>query len=479
MQNGKEPLLQGSEEDMRERTKTGNQGKAQKTDYELVSGSGAGNPGASIPSSIFNLVKNVAGAGVLSLPSGVAAGTGLLPAVATVIFLGIYSMATFSLIGRMCAQNKALTFLDLGEKCRGKGFAQLMALTCTLKTFLTCLAYSLVTADCFTSLTQGVLLKQGVAMTAPALRTPVLLGITVVVLLPLCLLKDLSMLAYTSLLGSAGLLYTLGFMALRFEDGSYAPGGRFYESQKPEFQQSFLGAPGSFHIDPINTPILVCLLSTAFIAHYNAPRFYEQLKDRSVPRFDAVVTASFAVSILFFMGFMLVGYLTFGKNSQGNILNNYSAEDPLASIARLAVGLSVVFTYPLAFTGLRDGLTSLLGEGFVLGRTQLSLVLLSCITALALVLTDVGFVNAFGGAIFGAAIIYCFPGLILIFTQQRQGGAGAAAYPFGMVTAFLGVCLAVAGGFLTVAKHFFPEILAAAPVHPLPSHAHATSSHVI
>ena len=33
-------------------------------------------------------------------------------------------------------------------------------------------------------------------------------------------------------------------------------------------------------------------------------------------------------------------------------------------------------------------------------------------TALALAIRDVGFVNSFGGSIFGAAIIYIFPSLI-------------------------------------------------------------------
>lgn len=53
-------------------------------------------------SSIFNLVNNVAGAGILTLPSGQAAGTGYIPAIIIAILLGTISAHTFILIGKAC-----------------------------------------------------------------------------------------------------------------------------------------------------------------------------------------------------------------------------------------------------------------------------------------------------------------------------------------------------------------------------------------
>ena len=44
---------------------------------------------------------------------------------------------------------------------------------------------------------------------------------------------------------------------------------------------------------------------------------------------------------------MIAGFLTFGGAADGYILNNYATTDSLAQLARLAIGGSIVTTYPL------------------------------------------------------------------------------------------------------------------------------------
>lgn len=76
--------------------------------------------------------------------------------------------------------------------------------------------------------------------------------------------------------------------------------------------------------------------------HYNSARFYTELKDRSLPRFGVAVGSSFGISAVLYMAIASFGFLTFGGNSAGFILNNYSPYDPLANISRIAVGISVL-----------------------------------------------------------------------------------------------------------------------------------------
>ena len=57
---------------------------------------------SSIVSSIFNLVNNVAGAGILTLAAGMATGTGWIPAVGICTALGALGAHTFSIIGEAC-----------------------------------------------------------------------------------------------------------------------------------------------------------------------------------------------------------------------------------------------------------------------------------------------------------------------------------------------------------------------------------------
>jgi len=76
--------------------------------------------------------------------------------------------------------------------------------------------------------------------------------------------------------------------------------------------------------------------------HYNAARFYTELKDRTLPKYGVAVGSSFAIAAVLYMALATFGFLTFGGNCSGYILNNYSPYDPLAFVSRLAVGLAVL-----------------------------------------------------------------------------------------------------------------------------------------
>jgi len=89
--------------------------------------------------------------------------------------------------------------------------------------------------------------------------------------------------------------------------------------------------------------ILACMLSNAYIAHFNAPKFLKELKNNTMARFHQVIGWSFGASILLYAGIAALGFLTFGVASNGLILNNYSNKDTLMSVARIAVAISVTF----------------------------------------------------------------------------------------------------------------------------------------
>jgi hypothetical protein len=65
---------------------------------------------ASIPASVFNLVNNVAGAGILTLSAGMASGTGWVPAIVVCTVLGLLSAHTFSIIGEACELTGEMDF---------------------------------------------------------------------------------------------------------------------------------------------------------------------------------------------------------------------------------------------------------------------------------------------------------------------------------------------------------------------------------
>ncbi|KAL3924515.1 MAG: hypothetical protein SGILL_000994, partial [Bacillariaceae sp.] len=242
-----------------------------------------------------------------------------------------------------------------------------------------------------------------------AAKVPVTVGLTGAVLLPLCLMKNLSSLAPFSLLGSLGMLYTAAAMMVRYFGKAYAPTGKFGMDMAASLRPKF-GDVGASGILTPSAAILVGMLSTAYMAHFNAPKFYTELKEKTLPNYYKVVSTSFAASISIFALMAAIGFLTFGSNSSGLILNNYSTKDGLMSISRIAVAISLVFSYPLAFVGARDGVTDLLKiKSTPKSQNLLTVGLLSAVTVAALIIPDVSFVLAFAGATLGNGLIYIFP----------------------------------------------------------------------
>jgi amino acid permease len=272
----------------------------------------------------------------------------VVPAVTLITIIGVLSGYGFGLIGRVCAMTRTGSFRDAWSASISKESSWVPAWSVTLKTIFAVLAYSMILADTF----------QSIAYTATGMalsKTLVLTTITSTLLLPLCLAKNLSSLAPFSLLGSLGMIYTAFAMYVRYKSGDYVRGGKFFNDIIPALRPSFgkIGGAGAF-TNP-STSILVGMLSTAYMAHFNAPKFYTELKNNTVPRYLQVVSSSFGISIGLFAAMASLGFLTFGANCSGLILNNYSTKDTLMSISRIAVALSIVFSYPLAFVGARDG----------------------------------------------------------------------------------------------------------------------------
>lgn len=207
--------------------------------------------------------------------------------------------------------------------------------------------------------------------------------------------------------------------------------------------------------------VLVSMLATAFLAHYNAPKMFKELttpEDGSskVSRFNLVVAGAFGLAAVLCGSIMSAGFLTFGGSAQGLILNNYATGDTLAFIARIGIGLSIIFSYPLNFVGLREGVLSLVNASDKAHRTDVhvasTVLLMMAVNGLALFVKNLGLVVSLGGAILGSALVYIFPALMSVVHSRRHAAALRAhghPIPIGTrVDTIAGGCLAVLGTFL-------------------------------
>ena len=101
-----------------------------------------------------------------------------------------------------------------------------------------------------------------------------------------CSISNLS----TKVLGTGGMVYTMLFMLLRMFDKSYGMGGRFAAGVQA-------GGPVNLWSVNLKTLVLVAVLSTSYMAHFSAPKFYADFKDATVPRFNKVVATAFAIIV--------------------------------------------------------------------------------------------------------------------------------------------------------------------------------------
>jgi amino acid permease len=142
------------------------------------------------------------------------------------------------------------------------------------------------------------------------------------------------------------------------------------------------------------------------------------------------------------MSFILFAIAT-GGASNGLILNNYSTKDIVASLSRIAVAISITFSYPLIFVGCRDGILDLFGvkadkrDNALLN--QVTLAVLGLVTIMASQLTDLGLVASVGGATFGTALVFVYPVIMFLKSQTKKTKETAPAIAIGVLGVMMGI----------------------------------------
>jgi hypothetical protein len=169
---------------------------------------------------MFNLVKNLIGAGAFGIPSGFAAiadgsrsNFTLLPAGGIILIMALIFSYYFILVARVCKMTGSASYREAWDRTAGKSsyvmkqVSFLVPLSVILMAGLGNLAYSMMLADT----THSLAARWGYSIS----RTASLLLVTVFILLPLCMVKKLSVLAPFSVSkGNAFMFSVCGLLKL-------------------------------------------------------------------------------------------------------------------------------------------------------------------------------------------------------------------------------------------------------------------------
>lgn len=414
---------------------------------------------ATIPASVFNLINNVAGAGILTLSAGMAGGTGWIPAICICATLGAISAHTFKLIGAACELTGEDDFKGLWSRTIGEDSTYMVDSIIAIMCLAAAVIYSGILGDVFTPLLASAGLPSRYNT-----RTSNIVILTVGLLLPMSIIKNLSALAFTSILGFSAIMYTVIFIVTRALDGTYSLDNDGYGPGKfiadkvivtPSFLKESL-----WNFD-FTSLVLASNLGLAYIAHYNSPAYYRELENTNMKRFGLMVSISFFILTLLYIVSMAAGYETFGDVTKGNILLNYHPKDMLSTLGRLATGMSILFGFPLVAKGARESITSAaesLGYPRIASENNHLLLvstMLAIVTYISCTVPDVSLVVGLTGAVMGSFIVYMCPAVIHTRAvalakgkdspDYRKARFNLALVPFGLIIAGLGVYVTLSG----------------------------------
>mmetsp|Transcript_12742 Transcript_12742/g.20625 ORF Transcript_12742/g.20625 Transcript_12742/m.20625 type:complete len:588 (+) Transcript_12742:49-1812(+) len=342
--------------------------------------------------------------GIVPLPHGLVS-TGLIPGM--LLTFGFYALCTCTMwmIARTSFITGKLSFAEQWAQLIGEQSSWIPVAVLIAVCFGNCIEYLCFVAD----LLAGALPAFGLPITRNLSAWLFALFPT----LPLCFLKDLSALAPTSLLGLLSVIYLVLVICYRKFDGSYLPGGHFFADLPVDSQPS---VPHD-HLFQFGLPslVLVNALLMGFLPHYNGCKYYRELENHNPSRFFTFTALGMGAAVCLYAIAMLVGYQTFGSPTQSVITESYSSNDMLINVARLCIGFSILFSFPIMFSGLREAILQLLTDFAhveceqVWKQDVITVVMVVVIAFLTSILTDVGLVVGLVGPICGIAAIFLMP----------------------------------------------------------------------
>eukprot|EP01059_Diplonema_ambulator_P012837 TRINITY_DN23311_c0_g1_i5.p1 TRINITY_DN23311_c0_g1~~TRINITY_DN23311_c0_g1_i5.p1 ORF type:complete len:306 (+),score=24.92 TRINITY_DN23311_c0_g1_i5:64-918(+) len=245
---------------------------------------------ATMGTSILNLVNNTVGAGLFSLSWCLMKST-MFTGLAVMLLICVLNAISFILLAQCCELAQTCSYLKMMQTAFGRR-GGLIAQICVLMYGCgSCISFVVLTGDFLVGKGTGVLdawTDNSLAHSRPLVMSCV----AVVLFLPLSSLRNLEPLKYTSFLSFAATLYATAICVWGYandSDNVFTPENQGHQHEIKD-SIDYIGFPiGVFAALP--------LINVAYTCHYNAPRYYAELENRSIRRWGiviAIVTSSWA-----------------------------------------------------------------------------------------------------------------------------------------------------------------------------------------
>ena len=311
---------------------------------------------------IFNLSASILGGGVLSIPFcmkllGIIFGPLFLTLIAGASSLSIYELVSCSRRIRHGA-----TYEDVVGSTFGQGAGRLTTFMMFILCYLCVVAYTILVRDLCTPLLELIFDTH-----FGSLGRFVIVASVILLVMPLCLQKNLSTLGWTSIVSIIAMLILAYCVVYRgFQELLLS----IREPQHSRFQDGGLKLwPTSWNDAIYAAPIFAC----SYTCHFNVLPLHRELIHPTRPRIKKMVNYVVVACSILYLTIGLFGYVYARDFTDGNILNNFSSSDPLATVGRIALAFCIISGLPmivLPSRGLLGKMVHILFPGMVATSTM-------------------------------------------------------------------------------------------------------------
>ncbi|KAK5065077.1 hypothetical protein LTR84_000912 [Exophiala bonariae] len=288
---------------------------------------------ASWISSVINLLNTIVGAGVLAMPlalshMGILLGTIVILWAGLTAGFGLYlqtrcarylerGSASFFALSQITYPNAAVIFdAAISIKCFGVG-----------------VSYLIIIGDLMPKVVRGFASEDALAPFMFDRHFWVTAFMLVVI--PFSFLRRLDSLKYTSVIALISIGYLVILVVYHFAAHDTLPEEGYKTPLRIFKWASAVSALSSF-------PVIVF----AYTCHQNMFSILNEIGDNSHFRTTGVATASIGTAASIYVLVAITGYLSFGNEVSGNIVENY-APKPATIIGQAMIVILVMFSYPL------------------------------------------------------------------------------------------------------------------------------------
>lgn len=297
---------------------------------------------SSMNMAFMNMANSILGAGIIGQPFALK-NCGLIGGIIVLIFLSLLIDWTLRLMVMNAEISQTRSYQDTVNYCFGKYGKIVLLFTISSFAYGGCMAFCVIIGDTIPHVLKAFI-PDSITASSSVIgwmfrRNTIIVIFTTCISYPLSLNRDISKLAKASGFALIGMLIIVLLTVVR---------GPFTDNE--------LKAPLTKLEWTVNINIFqgISVISFALVCHHNTIFIYNSLRNATLARFAKLTHIACAVSMIccFVMG--VNGFLNFGDNTKGNILNNFRSDDNWINLARFCFGLNMLTTFPLEIFVVRD-----------------------------------------------------------------------------------------------------------------------------